>query len=116
MAVRGIRDTQDLDVLVLPELFEKLSENQSIDANYFKKWNRKRLNVNGTEFYPDFYLEKIDRWFDVSEVIKMADYIDGIPFQPLEHLVICKLDSGRKKDIQDVKLINKYLKKVGESA
>lgn len=110
MAVRSIRNTQDLDVLVLPELFEKLSKGRSIDVNYFAKWKRKRLNINGVEYYPDFYLEKIDKWFDVIEVIHMAEYIYDIPFQPLEHLIICKLDSGRIKDLEDVKLINRYLK------
>jgi predicted nucleotidyltransferase len=110
LAVRGIRETRDIDILVLPQVFEQLSrEGWTLDPEYEKKWNRKRLKKDDFEVYPDLYLERENRFLDVSEFIRSADVIDGVPFQPMDHLLMAKREGTRDKDINDVKLIETFL-------
>ncbi len=109
LAVRGIRETKDLDILVTPALFEELKAHFPLDPVYEAKWHRQRLKAGEVEFYPDFYYEKIDLFFDVADLINDAEMIEGIPFQKLEHLMNAKLDTAREKDLQDVALIQNYL-------
>jgi len=109
LAVRDLRETKDLDILVLPERFEVLSTFYSFDKQYEAKWNRKRLKSDNIEIYPDLLLETKDIYFDVVELIKNVEVIDDIPLQPLDNLIICKQDSGREKDLADIKLIKTYI-------
>lgn len=107
LAVRGIRETRDLDIVVLPEVFEMLvAQGWPLDAEYENKWSRKRIKRGLTEIYPDLFLEKQNRYLDIKELIAQADIIAGIPFQPLQHLRMCKLEATREKDIKDVELID----------
>ena len=110
LAVRDIRETRDLDIIVLPSLFNELIlQGWELDAEYHQKWNRDRVKRGDVEIYPDLYLEKQNRFLDVRELITNADVVENIPFQPLEHLMMCKLDGGREKDLNDVALIKNYL-------
>jgi hypothetical protein len=112
LAVRGIRETRDLDILVIPELFDELHrQGWPLDKAYESRWSRKRLKVKDVEIYPDFLLEKQNVFIDVLKLIDESDLIDGIAFQPLNHLKVCKLDCERKKDAEDVMLIESYLAK-----
>jgi hypothetical protein len=110
LAARNIRETKDLDIAVLPKLFEHLlEEGWVLDDVYRSKWNRRRVIKEGVEIYPDMYLEKADVFLNVEELISGAEIINGFPFQNLDHLKMCKLDTGREKDLVDVALIEKYL-------
>ncbi|HEY1074925.1 MAG TPA: hypothetical protein VGE59_04540 [Patescibacteria group bacterium] len=109
LAIRGLRDTKDLDILVEPELFATLAKTWPLDSAYEQKWNRKRLKKGNIEVYPDMYLEKEACFLDVSELIQSAEIVEGIPLQPIDNLLRCKLDTGGEKDLRDVVLIKKYL-------
>lgn len=111
LAVRGLRETHDLDITVLPGLFERLKKmGWPLDKTYEQKWGRQRLKHGFIEIYPDMFLEKTHSFVDVARLIRDADIIDGIPFLSLRHLRTFKLDSGREKDIHDIHLIDAYLK------
>ena len=111
LAVRGIRDTRDLDILVAPDLFNRLmSEGFVLDPEYEQKWNRKRLIKDDIEIYGDMYLEKQNYFFDVQKVLSEADLINDIPVQSLPNILVCKADSAREKDLRDIELIKNYLK------
>jgi hypothetical protein len=110
LAAHGIREAKDLDIVVIPELFENLIRSGwTLDEVYQSKWNRKRLTKEDVEIYPDLYLEKANVFLNIKKVIVEAEMINEFPFQKLEHLKICKLDSGREKDLIDVDLIEKFL-------
>lgn len=110
LAAHGIRETSDLDIVVTPALFEALlQKGWPLDGVYEQKWNRKRLKEDAIEIYPDMYLEKQQVLLDIQEAIDHAEIIDGIPFQTLEHLLMCKTDTGREKDMSDVVAIRNYL-------
>lgn len=111
LAVRGFRDTRDLDILVVPDLFNRLmSEGFTLDKEYEQKWNRKRLIKDDIEIYGDIYLEKQNYFFDVEQIIAEANMVEGIPVQSLSNILVCKADSARDKDLKDIGLIKDYLK------
>lgn len=110
LAIRGIRETKDLDVIVLPSLFaELLTQGWSLDDGYEERWNKKRVKRGDVEIYQDLFLEKKNTSVDIQELIANAEMIEGFPFQPLDHLIMCKLDSARDKDLEDVIKIKEYL-------
>lgn len=57
------------------------------------------------------------RWFHVTDGVDAyenwsegpVDYIDGIPCTDLKTLMALKMDKARKKDMDDVSIIMKYL-------
>ena len=111
LAIRKLRETNDIDLIVLPEIFEKLvARGWVFDLEYEKRWNgRQRIKQGFFEAHTDLYLEKENRFFDIQTVLNEADVIDDVRFQTLESLRIFKLDSSREKDLRDVELIDDYL-------
>src|SRR5258708_1764590 len=100
LAARGIRETKDLDIIVLPELYEKLlASGWESDTEYQRKWNRTRLKKGDAEVYSDLFLETKNVFLDIAELISTAEMIQGVPFQKLDHLMMCKLDTAREKDL-----------------
>lgn len=101
LAVRGIRDTHDIDILVTPSLFEKLEKqypSKMMDGN-------KLLEVGDIEVmitWPGTSLEK------VQKMIKQSEQIEGHPFVKLNHLIQSKKKMARPKDLKDIELIKKY--------
>ncbi len=45
--------------------------------------------------------------FDVDELIDTAEIIDGLPFVPLEHVVLYKQVAGRPKDLLHLELLER---------
>lgn len=110
LAMRGMRETRDIDILVIPEFFEELiRQGWTLDSEFEQKWHRKRLVREDVEVYQNLYFDAKKESVDAEEVIKIAEMIDGISFQPLDHLLMAKQDSGREKDLRDVELIRSYL-------
>lgn len=110
LAVRGLRETKDLDVVVKPSLFDTLLERGwPQDFAYERRWNRRRAKRGNIEIYPDMFLEKTNSFVDVDNLIRRADIIDGVPFLPLGDLRVFKSDTGREKDLRDVVLIDNFL-------
>lgn len=104
----GIREIKDVDLLVTPKVFDELlgrgwkSEEIEIQGRM-----RQRLVSGSAEAYKDFYL--YDEAQDVYKMIGEAEMIEGIPFMTLPQLLKMKQSLGRQKDLDDIKLINKYL-------
>ncbi len=103
LMARGLVKGHDLDVFVSKRIF----------GDYKNKpgWKLKPCNN-------DFYLSKdgLELWetwrpgeWDFDELVKKAEYIDGLPFVPLETTRQWKLLSGREKDLEHIKLIEEYL-------
>ena len=110
LAAYGIRETQDIDIVVLPEIFMLLqSQGFELDPVYEGKWGRLRLKKDGVEIYPDFYSDHEQRFIDIEDLIDSAVIINDIAFMSFERLRSCKQSSSREKDLQDLKLIDMYL-------
>ena len=101
LAVRGIRETNDLDIIVKPDLWEELKKKYPVTSE------EKGLMVIGNiEIY-----SKWGGWFsDLAQLIEEADIIQGLRFVKLERVLEWKKKFNREKDKIDVDLIYEYLK------
>jgi len=105
MAIVGIRESSDIDLLVSHELFDDLKS---------LGWQQIEKSPNDRPLVKDDF-EAHKNWDfssykpTLQHLLKSADIIDGIPFASLNEVLRWKTASGRPKDITDIKLINKYL-------
>ncbi|MCD6558103.1 MAG: hypothetical protein J7K31_03685 [Candidatus Aenigmarchaeota archaeon] len=100
LAIRNIRDNNDLDIIVKPELWEHL----------IKKYPRTKksdfIQIDNIEIYKD-----LRPWVDDScNLIDSADIIRGFRFVKLKYIIQLKKAMNRKKDKEDIKLIENFLK------
>lgn len=106
LSVLGIRESNDIDIAVLPELHKKLCEDSSFEKEV--RHDRIFLKKEGVDIIPEL------SWSEYSttteQAIKSATNIDGIPFMNLQELKKFKKALGREKDFKDIKFIDKYLK------
>ncbi|MCD4811218.1 hypothetical protein K8R14_01230 [bacterium] len=98
MAIRGIRESNDIDIIVKQDLWD----------NLVKKFPTS-LHDN-----PDYFaignIEIMKCWsdFDIDEMIDNAEIIEGFPYVQLKYVVRYKKQMMREKDIVDLKLIEKF--------
>ena len=102
IAIRGLRESNDIDIIVKPALWNKLCRKYPVEK------------INHTEVIK---LEKIEifkdwkPWFeDTNALIDEAEIINGVRFARLEKVLIWKRAMGREKDKADIKLMEGYLK------
>lgn len=104
MAVRGLRESWDIDIIVTPEVFESCRKEA--------KWQLARL-ADGNEYLIDDDIEIFKNWapgeWVVKELIDSAEIIGGLPFVSLENVIKWKKIYGRKKDLKDLDAIEKFL-------
>jgi hypothetical protein len=105
MAARGIREPKDIDILVTPELYEKLKETWVVkqvrpDFEVVEKGlvEASPIMVTIANYDPDIY-----------QVIKNSEIIDGVAFSSIQDVIDFKRAMGREKDLKDVDLMLKYL-------
>ncbi len=105
----GIREIGDIDLLIKPELFEKLKQ---------RGWKYEVIEIEGkprdmvsnsfVEAYKDFWWN--DKVLSPEDGIAKAEKINGINFIPLRTLLNVKKEMAREKDLRDVVLIEEYLR------
>lgn len=103
LAVKGIRDCNDLDLVVTKELFKDLEQKfpeTKRDNDYCEIVSYKDI-----EF---LYITKGDPTYSPSEQLQSAEIIHGKRFQNLEMVKFFKKLSGRDKDLVDLELIKHY--------
>lgn len=105
LAAAGIRETNDIDLLVSSDVLKQLNK---------KGWKELVKDVNDKPLvFEDF--EAHDTWDfspyapTLNELLKTATEVDGIKFASLDEVRKWKVASGRQKDLNDIKLIDKYL-------
>lgn len=105
LAVRGIRDTADIDLVVTPSLFGELER---------RGWRRKvrpdgkpGLQHGHAEAYLDVNCDAFSR--SIEQLREKAEHLDGVPFVDLETLRGFKAGYGRPKDLRDLELIEEHL-------
>jgi hypothetical protein len=100
MAIRGIRDAEDIDLIVTEDLWKKLCKKYDVEEN------AKNIAISDIEIYKD--------WKPVFEgmgkVISDSETIQGYPFVKLKYVIEWKKKFGREKDKEDVKRIEAFLK------
>lgn len=107
LAAHEIRPTDDVDMVVTPELFSRLKA--SNDWKYTSRYD-------GTEFLDHGKVEIASKleWSEylvtLAEAKSREDIIEGIPFMNLSDVIQFKLAYGRDKDKDDIELIKEHLR------
>lgn len=111
MSAFNIRESEDIDIAVTPELFKTLEQSE--------EWQEKIKY--GKIFLEKGVVEIIAKlnWKDyqttTEQAIKSAIIVEGIPFMNFDELKKFKTTLGREKDFEDIKLIDDYLKSIQNS-
>lgn len=101
LAVREIRDTDDIDLVVTPSLFDQLNR-----AGWVLK-----VRPNGK---PGLHRGRVEAYLDVncgdcerstSWLLSNSETLEGVRFVDLETLAAFKASYGREKDRRDLDLI-----------
>lgn len=109
LSALGIREAEDIDLLIKPELFEKIkSEGWQYEIIEIEGKPRDMLSKGNTQAFKDFWWE--DKTLLPEEGIARAQKINGINFISLQTLLEYKKSMKREKDLRDVLLIEQYLR------
>lgn len=106
MAIKGIREAPNIDVIVTDKLWSELQEKG------YKPDHEGFIRIGNI---------KISNWWfaptrkDIPTMISEAENISGIPFVNLEEVLSYKKALNREKDINDVRLIEQFLGSVSSS-
>jgi len=100
LAIRGLKEIYDLDVIVTDELYQELTKK-------YPEKEKGKIVIGDIEIFPlwNFLLS------NPQEVLERAETIQGFRFIRLEDLINWKKKMARKKDFEDIKLIEEYLRK-----
>jgi septum formation protein len=105
MGVRGLKRGHDIDILVLPEVFNNLKSRSDWEA---------KTSQNGSEYLSKAEMEIFQDWkpgdWDAEKLISEAEEIDGLPYVQLGQVLKWKKLSRRDKDLADIEIIKEYLK------
>lgn len=105
LAVHGLRDPHDIDIIVSDELWKKLTKENEVNELPFKSIKlSKHVEV----------LSSVSHFVDPKIIsprvqLKDPDIINGYPYVKLEILKRFKELGKREKDIKDVKIIEEFL-------
>jgi hypothetical protein len=106
--VLGIRLAGDIDIAVMPELFNKLQKDGSWEEE--ERYGKIFFKKNGIDIIPKLFWKKY--LTTTSQAIASALIIDGVAFMNLGELKRFKKALGREKDISDITFIEQYEKKI----
>lgn len=107
LAVRGIRNANDVDIIVSDDLFNQLSIKHIVtksDTGAGKINISENVEVIGNFKSPPY----------AEELIESSDIIDNRRYVELKWIRYFKEKRGREKDLNDIKLIDEYLKQNGK--
>lgn len=108
----GIRRANDLDIIVTPELFDKLKKDGSWQEDHgpnYELLRKGEADVTTVQDTPSV-IGKGKYCPDRLQLIKDAVIIHGVPFVRVEEVLACKADYDRPKDHADIAAIKDYIK------
>ncbi len=108
LAAHGIRESHDIDMIVTPELYERLKTTPGWHEADIPR--HPRLITNGV-FECDMNWNYGEYLPDPKRLINEAEMIDGVAVVRLSEVLEWKLAFARPKDIKDVELIRLALAK-----
>lgn len=105
LGVRKMREINDFDLIVYPMLWDELAKKYPVDKDGdFESIYIGNIQIlGGLSYFTD------PQYGSVQTQIDSADIIDGIRYVQLPTILAIKKNKTRPKDIQDVKLIERYL-------
>jgi len=100
IAIRGLREARDIDLIVKKDLWNELKNRFPL-----KKGKDDLLHAGNV----DILFKWVNGVWDIDELIDTADVFEGIRFVKLEHVLRWKKARNEEKDRKDIKLIEEYL-------
>lgn len=101
LAIRSLRKSNDIDIIVKVELWSEVSKKYKVSNT-----DKAMIRINDIEIFKSWNLINVS----VDELIDSADVIEGIRFVKLKYVLDWKKNLGRPKDLEDIKLIEEYLR------
>ncbi|HKY69696.1 MAG TPA: hypothetical protein VJ205_02250 [Gammaproteobacteria bacterium] len=98
LAIRNIRQAQDIDILVRKTLWQDLLKK-------YTPYDEFHMKIGVVEIWGDF----INLTPKIDQVIDESDKIEGYPFVSLESTLSWKMFLNREKDQKDIIAIKKLL-------
>ncbi|MBR9675575.1 hypothetical protein GOV05_01045 [Candidatus Woesearchaeota archaeon] len=102
LTIRGLKETNDVDIIARKELFEKLSKKHG-------------LKTGSTDCIEIGVIEVFSKWkpddVSIDKLIDEADIIEDVRFVRLEEVKRWKQKRNLEKDRKDIILIDDFLKK-----
>lgn len=121
MAIRGMREAGDLDLIVTDKLWQQLIDDghKVIKETWHEMEQADGKTIDHYREYvvlvPAPNIEVFNKWPFVSasadELVAEAKMIDGVPFVSLDRVIEWKTGFNRPKDHKDVEMIKKFLEK-----
>ncbi|MBC7836447.1 zinc ABC transporter substrate-binding protein [Acetobacteraceae bacterium] len=110
MAVHGLREANDLDIIVTPELFEKCKKEGWEVLPWTKPGNPGKvwLKKDSVELYEELNYNQ-EKNPTAKDLLQEAEIIQGIAFITLARLIDFKRVYGRPRDFEDIALMERYL-------
>lgn len=110
LVVRGIRETNDIDIVVSPKLFEKCKQDwwEQLPRTYPDKIGQIYLRQGYVELFLDVNCGDVNP--TLEELLQRSDLIEEISFASLADILQFKIAYNTPKHRQDIKRIEKYLK------
>ena len=105
MARLGLREANDVDIAVTPDLYAKLRASGEWEEE--ERYGKIFLKKEAVEIIPRLDWESYST--TAEEAIASAAILDGVPFMNLNELVAFKRALGRAKDLPDIAIIEEYL-------
>ena len=106
LAVRGLRENEDLDMLVTSDLWNKLAEGHPVTT---KEGKPDSIYIDHIQILKVHYKDWHPYITDATRLITEAEIINGFPFVKMDYLLDCKKMMDGEKHSKDIKLIQEYL-------
>lgn len=111
LAIRGLRENKDIDIMVKSGLWKELKKKYPDRIKKTKDNKAESIHLGNIEILEINYQDWSSFIDDPNKLIDQAEIIQGFPFVKLDHLLECKKIMNREKDWKDIELINNYLSK-----
>jgi len=112
LAIRALRENKDIDIIVKSDLWQQLKKKHPDKIKKTEDDKAESIYLGNIQILEVNYQDWSAFVDDPDKLIDEAEIIQGFSFVKLEHLLECKKIMNRKKDWQDIKLINDYLSKM----
>lgn len=108
LAVRNLREAQDLDILASDSLWNELSQKYPVIPQ--NPPDIEKIQIGNIEFVGQGSTYKDSSIATLYEILNTADFIQGHCYINLKLLRKIKLKKAREKDLKDIELINQFIK------
>ena len=108
LAVRGIREAADIDLVITPELYGTLKASGWEEEHKVSSKREWVISYGPFDASTSWSVEGYEP--TAEELIASSDIIEGVNFVNLPSLLAWKKACRREKDLRDIELIETYLK------